>query len=382
MSSKRIKKRLIKLGIAIVAFAVIVSGGSYAYARYRYSQIPKVKHTGVTKATTGSPFDVLVAGTDSRKGLSPAQQKKYGNATVAGGSRSDATMIVRVNPSNGKISVLSIPYDTFVPLAGTSGSNKISDALDYGPSALVKTIEQSFHIPINAYIGVNFNGLEKLVQALGGISVYFPYPSKDPKSGLNQNSGCQILDGSQALALARSRYFYYFKSGKWQYDPTSGFGRIHRQHTVIKAMIAKAKSDILGNPLALNDFVGTAVHDVTINNGLSLSRLIHLAFDFRSFSSSDLKTSTLPTQIVNNYKSYGDVLFPVPSLDAKVISQFLSGGSGVKSTSDASSTSSTTSAAPTTTTTSINVQAPPPPPGGGGSIVQNRVRPSFDPTVC
>ncbi len=381
MRGSRIRKRILRLGIVVIAFAVLASGGAYAYVKYRYSQIPKLKHTGVVTAPSGAPFDVLVAGTDSRAGLTAAQQKKYGNTIVAGGSRSDATMIVRVSPASGKVALLSIPYDTFVHIAGTSGSNKISDALNYGPSALVKTIQENFHIPINAFVGVNFSGLEKLVQALGGINVYFPYPSKDPKSGLNQKSGCQLLNGSQALALARSRYFYYYTNGKWQYDPTSGFGRIHRQHAVIRAMIAKAKSDVLGNPLALNSFIGTAVHDVTINNGLSLSSLIHLAVTFRSFSSQSLNAVTLPTQIVNNYGSYGDVLFPVQSLDAKAISRFLSVGStyAPKASLALGSSGSTTS---TTSTTSVNIPVPPPPPGGGGSIVQNRNRPSFDPTAC
>ncbi len=381
MRASKTTKRVLRLGVVVVVFAALVSGGAYAYANYRYSQIPKLKHTGVAVASSGAPFDVLVAGTDSRSGLTAAQQKKYGNTTVAGGSRSDATMIVRVSPSSGKVALLSIPYDTFVHIAGTSGSNKISDALNYGPSALVKTIQDNFHIPINAFVGINFNGLENLVQALGGVNVYFPYPSKDPKSGLNQNSGCQLLNGSQALALARSRYFYYYKNGKWQYDPTSGFGRIHRQHAVIRAMIAKAKSDVLGNPLALNSFIGTAVHDVTINSGLSLASLVHLAFTFRSFSSQNLDAVTLPTQIINNYGSYGDVLFPVQSLDAKVISQFLAFGSAASSnTSSVSSPSN--SIASTTSTSAISIPAPPPPPGGGGSIVQNRSRPSFDPTVC
>ncbi len=381
MRASKIRKRVLKLGIVIVVFAVLVSGGAYAYARYRYSQIPKLKHTGVLAAESGKPFDVLVAGTDSRAGLTAAQQKKYGNTIVAGGSRSDATMIVRVSPQSGKVALLSIPYDTFVHIAGTSGSNKISDALNYGPSALIKTIQENFHVPINAFVGVNFNGLEELVQALGGINVFFPYPSKDPKSGLNENSGCQLLNGSQALALARSRYFYYYKNGKWQYDPTSGFGRIHRQHTVIRAMIAKAKSEILGNPLALNSFIGTAVHDVTINNGLSLSSLIHLALTFRSFSSQNLNAMTLPTRIVNNYGAFGDVLFPVQSLDVKVISQFLATGSTPppKPSIVSSSSTSTTS---TTSTTVLSIPTPPPPPGGGGSIVQNRSRPSFDPTTC
>lgn len=351
----------------------LIGGGAYAYARYRYDQIPKIHNSQVTVASPGAPMNILVAGTDSRKGLTSQQQKSYGNTTVAGGNRSDATMIVRVVPGSKKISVLSIPYDTFVPIYGTNGPNKISDALNYGPNALVKTVEQSIGIPINAYVGVNFNGVINLVQSLGGIKVNFPYPSKDPKSGLNQPAGCQLLNGTQALALARSRYFYYYKNGAWQYDPTSGFGRIHRQHTVIRAMINKAKASVLSNPLALNAFIGNAVQNVAINSKLSLSELAHLALEFRSFSGSNLTTYTYPTQIVNNYGKYGDVLFPVKSLDSKVVSEFLSGSRTTPSSAGANSS---------TTTTGVSSSSSNLPPAVKGSIVQNRTLPSFDPTAC
>lgn len=367
-----IRKKVTKITISVVVFLLLVGGGAFAYANYRYSQIPKVHNSDVSPVSFSQPINILVAGTDSRKGLTGAQQKSYGNTTIAGGNRSDATMIVRVVPSTKQVSVLSIPYDTFVPIYGSNGPNKISDALNNGPKALVKTVEQSIGIPINAYVGINFNGVIQLVQSLGGIKVDFPYPSKDPKSGLNVQSGCQLLNGTQALALARSRYFYYYKNGSWQYDGSSGFGRIHRQHTVIRAMINKAKASVLSNPLALNAFIGSAVKNVAINSKLSLSKLAQLALDFRSFSGSKLATYTYPTQIVNNYGKYGDVLFPVKSLDAQVVSKFLSTGSASTSNSSPSSTTPTT-----TTPSSSNLPTP-----IKGSIVQNRSLPSFDPVPC
>lgn len=376
MSTRRPLRRLKLIIIAIVAAVLVAGGGIFVYARYRYDQIPKLQSTAVSNTGFSKPFNILVAGTDSRQGFSASQQKSYGNTTNAGGNRSDATMIVRVNPSTKKLSLLSIPYDTFLPLYGTNGSNKISDALNNGPSALVKTIEQDLHIPINAFVEVNFGGVVKLVQALGGIHVNFPYPSKDKMSGLKQNSGCQLLNGTQALALARSRYFYYYKNGAWQYDGSSGFGRIHRQHTVVRAMINQAKSSVVTNPLALNAFIGTAVKDVSISSNFSLSRFASLALDFRSFSGKNLNAMTLPTQIVNNYGSYGDVLFPVPTLDSQVIAKFLA-DSGTTPT-----TGSTTTAPNTPSTTAAPSISAPKPPGGGGSIVTNSSLPSFDPVPC
>ena len=190
-------------------------------------------------------------------------------------------------------------------------------------------------------------------------------------SGLRQNAGCQLLNGTQALALARSRFFYYFKNGKWQYDSSSEFGRIHRQHTVIRAMISKAEKSILSNPLALNAFIGTAVHDVAINSGLSFSQLTHLALDFRSFSSANLNAMTLPTQI-GYFGPYAGLPVPDPSLDPRVIAQFLSNGSGSLSKQRGG----------TTAITSASEPGPPPPSGGAVFLGENSSRPAFDPTSC
>ena len=154
--------------VGLVVFVLLIIGGVYTYSRYRFSQIPKIHNADVAAIIKGAPFDVLIAGSDSRAGLTTAQQKAYGNTADAIGSRSDVTMILRVDPSTKKISLLSIPYDTVVPIAGTRTTNEISDALNYGPGTLVQTIEQDLHIPINAYVAVNFNGVLKLVQALGG----------------------------------------------------------------------------------------------------------------------------------------------------------------------------------------------------------------------
>ncbi len=371
----RIRRKLINVGVSLVALAGLAGGGAYGYFRYRYGQIPKIHGTAVSPIGAGSPIDILIAGTDSRQGLTAAEQKLYGNTAVAGGNRSDATMILRVIPTSGRISLLSIPYDTFVPIYGATGPNKISDALNFGPKALVKTVEDSIHVPINAYIGVNFNGVVQLVQSLGGIKVDFPYPSKDTMSGLNVGAGCHALNGIQALALARSRFFYYYKGGHWLYDGSSGFGRIHRQHTVIRAMINKAKSSIVTNPLALNAFIGTAAKNVEINSKLSLGQLVRLAMDFRSFSGSNLTTYTYPTQIVNNYGNYGDVLFPVKSLDAGVVAKFLSQGSTTAAPTSGVGTAGATPPSSQPSSSSL-------PPAIMGSIVQNRTRPGFDPVPC
>ena len=87
---------------------------------------------------------------------------------------------MRLVPKTRQIEMLSIPRDTYVPIPGTGGSNRINAAFNNGPSLLVKTIQQDFGIPINHVVVANFPGFEGMVNALGGISLDFPDPVRDP----------------------------------------------------------------------------------------------------------------------------------------------------------------------------------------------------------
>ena len=100
---------------------------------------------------------------------------------------------------------------------------------------MVKTITANFGIPINHVVQVDFAGFQDAVNALGGIYLDFPYPAKDAYSGLDITTpGCQLLNGAQALAVARARHYEYYADGYWQYDGTSDFGRIQRQDVFIR----------------------------------------------------------------------------------------------------------------------------------------------------
>ena len=335
-----------RIGAALVSLLVVIAlivGGAFAYAHYRYSQITKV---GLPSArgtlASGKPFNVLLVGSDSRSGLTSSQQASYGSASQVGGKRADTMVLVRINPKTGKAAMLSIPYNYFAPIANTSHSDRISNALNGGPNELVATIQQDLHIPISHYLEVNFGGLINIVNAMGGVKVDFPYPSKDTMSGLNiPNTGCQLLNGKQSLALVRSRYFSYFKNGSWHFDGTADFGRIHRQHAFLQAAVRRVRSTIVTNPVALNNLLGAAAKNLTVDNKLSLTKFAQLALQLRSVASGHITGFTLPTQIVNNYGQYGDVLFPVPGQDAAVISQFMNsvGPSGTKPAAGASAAS-------------------------------------------
>ena len=211
-----------------------------------------------------------------------------------------------MDPQAGTARLLSIPRDTYVQLSGMpSGTglatdNKINTAFNSGPNPLIQTIENTFGITINHFVIIGFDGVINLVNSVGGVNLDFKYPVRDNDNGNNNSglrithAGCQTLNGNMALALSRSRYYEYETApGVWYYDGSGDLGRIQRQNTLIEAVIDKAKAGY--NPLRLNAFLGSIVHDITKDDAMSSSELVSLAETYHAFSGSALKTYTLPT---------------------------------------------------------------------------------------
>ena len=379
---------------------LVVAGLGYGYFRYQWAKISSAPCSTCVAAANGQPYNVLLIGSDTRVGETAAEAQQFGNATNAGGQRSDTIKIVHVDPPTGTASTLSIPRDTFVTLSGMSANsqlasnNKINAAFSNGPDALIKTIENTFGIPISHYIVINFFGLQDAVNALGGVSMDFPYPARDRdcvtgvcynNSGLDiPNSGCQVLNGQQALALSRSRFYQYYLDGEWQSDPTSDLGRIQRQNMIISAALDKAKSTY--NPLRLNALLTSSVHDFSKDDGLSANDLFSLAERYHAFSGSELRTYTLPTLGATSPVA-GSVEIVEPIDSGTMINQFLGGPHGPIVTPpinaygesltipDSTTTTTPAASAPVTTTApssqSTATTAPP-----AANI------PSYDPRPC
>ncbi len=153
---------------------------------------------------------------------------------------------------------------------------------------------------------MSFAGLINAADALGGVYLNFPYPSWDPYSGLRiLHPGCQIVQGFQALALTRSRHFYYnnihakffprttasdselYDAG-WVYDGTSDFGRIDRQNAFLRAMVDQAKK--LYNPLTILHFLAALPQGITLDSTITLHELVGLAVRFHSINANSIQT--------------------------------------------------------------------------------------------
>jgi LCP family protein required for cell wall assembly len=304
----------------LLVFMVVATTAGYGYVHYRFGQIRSVKVQGLRKTATGKPMNILVVGSDSRAGLEDEGGRRYG---AVGGQRNDVTLIVRVEPARRRVSLLSIPRDLVVAVAGSGAQNRVNAAFTGGPGQLVQTIEQNFDIPINHYVLIDFDGFRAIVDALGGIDVRFPYPARDAKSGLNiTEAGCRHLNGGPALALARSRYFAYLRDGAWRSDPWADLGRIRRQQAFLQALVEAALAKGLTNPVRANAFIGSLVHEVTKDSALRARDVIRLAASFRSFKPSRLGTYTMPASVPTAHP-LGEVLLPKQPDADRTVDRFL-----------------------------------------------------------
>lgn len=374
---------------------LLVTGAAYGYFRYQWSKVASSPCDTCVAAANGQPYNVLLIGSDSRAGETAAEAQQFGSATNAGGQRSDTIKIIHVDPTAGTASSLSIPRDTYVTLSGLaansplSTSNKINAAFSNGPDALIKTIQNTFGIPISHYIEINFFGVMDAVNALGGISLDFPYPVRDHNlsTGVNESglditqTGCQVLNGTQALALSRSRYFQYYANGRWIQDPSSDLGRIQRQNLIISATIDKAKSSVY-NPLKINALLTSVVHDFSKDDGLTPGDLYGLAERYHAFSGSQLQAYTLPTTSATSAVA-GSVEVVEPDATAALLNQFLEGSVGTIVTPPLDADGQPLSLPVDTTTTTAPAPASSTPPSGSPTTaVPPPTIPSYDPRPC
>ncbi|HLG68698.1 MAG TPA: LCP family protein [Acidimicrobiales bacterium] len=371
----------------MAALAVALVAGGWGYLQYRFDQFKKVHVAHEVDQVPGQPFNVLVLGSDSRVGESSPQ---FGSSSVVQGQRSDVDMIVHVVPATRQVSILSIPRDTLVSMVGQDASefgrfNRINASYNSGADQVVQTIEDNFGIPINHVVQVDFAGFEGAVSALGGVWMNFAYPARDAWSGLDITTpGCQLLNGQQALAVARSRHYQYYADGYWHSDPTGDLGRIQRQDAFLRALASAARAQ--RNPLTLNAFLGSLPQGLVIDDRFTVGSLLGLAQIFRSVDPASIQTFTLPT-ISDGYVSpWGDVLF----VDQPAAQQMLVSVLGtLQSPSDPPPGTNLVPEPPPDVTTTT---APAPGAGSGSGTTGHPATttappapvppPPFDPTAC
>lgn len=247
-----------------------------------YTQTKKVKKekqdTNNTKPIT-EPFTVLLMGVDS-------ETEGIGNSSFNG----DSLMVITFNPKTLTTTMLSIPRDSYVPIAcfPNQRKNKITHAAWKGEECMQKTIENFLDIDIDYYVKINFKGVVQLVDTLGGVDIDVPYSLCEQNSnrqwGKNTvyiEQGKQTLNGEQALAFSRNRHPNPgMCSSKWTNYTSNDFVRGQHQQEVVMALLNKFKS--VNNLNTVQKLLDTISNNM--NTNMSTTQILSLYNVFKDLS--------------------------------------------------------------------------------------------------
>ena len=261
---------------------MLVGIGWRAYSAY--NRIERIDLSDVLDPVTGDATNYLLVGSDSRDEFDPE-----GTSGVTG-RRSDTIIVLRTTPEGS--SMMSIPRDLWVTVASTGKQGRINGAYNDGPANLVQTVKDNLDIPVNHYMEVGFGSFAGLVDAIGGVTINFPNPAFDTESGLVvEQAGDVTLDGTQALAYARSRHYTEVIGGEEVLEPTADLGRQQRQQVFLRTALAEVGAT--RNPFTLVRVADSMSSELIIDSGLGFGEAVSFV---RKLGSSDPATVILPTK--------------------------------------------------------------------------------------
>ncbi|MEW2516818.1 LCP family protein [Actinacidiphila alni] len=303
-------RRVLRITAICTAVTVVVAAGAGAwFYEHLNGNIHSVSLSDGANGDVGgkekadafgrTPINILMIGSDGRNNATDCKLGGgCGSATSTSGRNADVEMVVHVSADRSNATVMSIPRDTITTVpacknpdtgAATPGyRGMINSALAYGPACQVATVHQLTGIPIDHFVMLDFSGVVKMSDAVGGVSVCVSGDVYDTYSHLKLAKGRHTLKGEAALEFVRSRHGF---------GDGSDLGRTYAQHTFLSAMIRKFKSaGTLTNPAAVYRLADAATKALTVDTGLgSVNRLIGLANDLDKVPSKRLIFTTMQT---------------------------------------------------------------------------------------
>jgi len=295
--------RLALACVLTMAASAIGLGGGSMLLQHKFAQAKSVR-VDLDKSLPGS-MNILLLGSDSRAFVEDSEDKgSFGDTRKVGGQRADVIIVARIEPKARRAILVSIPRDTYVRLPKYRSQVLINQSFEDGPQGVINAIKSNFGVPINHYAEIDFDGFRKMVDAIGGVRMYVPAPSRDypnqpdnKGTGLNiKTAGCQTFDGTTALAWVRSRYFQYYEAGKWRSDPTSDLGRISRQQDFIRRLMTQAIEKGAFNPIKANRLADAAMANLTVDSTFDVKDGLRMVQAFRPVGPAGVEMVALPTK--------------------------------------------------------------------------------------
>ncbi|MFB8176905.1 LCP family protein [Streptomyces sp. NPDC055966] len=350
-------KRALKIiGIGMSTLIVVTAGAGWWFYEHLNGNIHSLSLDGKggsekADAFGRTPINILVMGSDGR--TSAADCKLGGGCSQTGvqtGSNADVEMVLHISADRSNATVMSIPRDTMtkVPACTDSESKQstngyygqINSALQYGPACQVATVHQLTGIPIDHFVKLDFSGVVKMSDAIGGVSVCVNDNVYDTYSHLKLSKGDHTLKGVAALEFVRSRHGF---------GDGSDLGRTTTQHLFLSAMMRNFKSaGTLTDPTAVYGLADAATKALTVDDGLgTVKKLISLASDVNKVPTKRMTFTTMQTAPDPNNKDRLVVGPGAQTLFSTIADdQSLTTGSGGKSAAASATAKPTASAVP------------------------------------
>lgn len=262
------KKRRRSGCLKILGVLLLIILGVFLYAYYELRQTTDTIHTDVEEERIthssretekvdldGDAFSILLLGIDT-------DDDRSGQSSDRMQGRSDTMMVMTVNPEEQKTTLVSIPRDTYTEIVGRGTMDKINHAFAFGRAPMaINTVQNFLDIPIDYFVSVNMEGLQQIIDAVGGITL-------TPSRSFNQSGYSFVegqptqMDGAQALAYSRNRYG----------DPQGDYGRQGRQREVVLATLNKVASfnSILNYQSVLNTMEDNVMTNLTFDEMVSM----------------------------------------------------------------------------------------------------------------
>ncbi len=304
---------VIRFGIAFGLVLVLTSAavaGAYWETNRQVDSIKEVEITGLDSGEGLPPEggNFVIIGSDSRESGAPLNP---GDEEILGSERSDTLMVAHVDPSQKTGLLVSFPRDLWVEIPD-HGMSKINAAFSLGgPQLVIDTLQANFDIPITNYMEVDFAGFQGIVDAIGGVPVYFAGSARDIQTGFSQpfGPGCVPLNGEQGLAYVRSREYEVFDGESWVTDPTGDLGRIERQQDFMRRLASRALEDVGANPIKARDLAEESLSHLTVDQTLGTRDVLSFIDTFRTVdpNSDAFESITVPNE--GGFEAGQSVLF-------------------------------------------------------------------------
>ncbi|MCZ7416038.1 MULTISPECIES: LCP family protein [unclassified Streptomyces] len=249
----------------------------------------------------GRGLNVLLVGSDTRDGLSRAEKNRLHVGGV-GCDCADVMMLVHLSDRRDRVSVVSIPRDSYLPFAphrepggqgghedaGVRHSGKVNAALKHGgPPLLVRSLERATGVRIDHYAELDFGSFERAVDGFGDAPVCTVRPMRDSGSGLSLSRGTHTLDGRRGLRYVRAR--------KIGWGVPGDMGRMRRQQHFVAGLVeGLAGRGAFSDARRLRELAGVAHSAARVDQGLSPARMVEFGRWLHGIRRGDMEFATVP----------------------------------------------------------------------------------------